>query len=132
MQKLVILFDGECNLCTSSVRFIIERDPHDCFTFASLQSPAASRLLQLRNIAPPSVDSFVLVDGPAAYSRSDAALRVAARLSGWWPILSALWIIPRPIRDGCYSFVARNRFRWFGRAANCMVPTPELSERFLA
>jgi predicted DCC family thiol-disulfide oxidoreductase YuxK len=131
MNRPIILFDGECNLCAWSVQFIIRRDPAARFRFAALQSPAGRRLLAERGIDAGGIDSVVLVEDAAWFARSGAALRIARRLSGAWPLLGALLIVPRPLRDWAYDIVARNRFRWFGRRASCMIPTPALRERFL-
>jgi predicted DCC family thiol-disulfide oxidoreductase YuxK len=132
MATPVILFDGECNLCSWSVQFIIKRDPLARFQFAALQSPAGQRLLAERGIDTRGIDSVVLIEGAAWYARSDAALRIARRLSGLWPLLGALLVVPRPLRDWAYDIVARKRYRWFGRAESCMLPTPELRGRFLS
>jgi predicted DCC family thiol-disulfide oxidoreductase YuxK len=131
MSKPIILFDGECNLCSWSVQFIIRRDPKARFRFAALQSPAGWRLLAERGIDARGFDSVVLLDGARWYARSGAALRIARRLSGAWPLLGALLVVPRPLRDWAYDVVARRRYGWFGRADACMVPTPALRERFL-
>jgi predicted DCC family thiol-disulfide oxidoreductase YuxK len=131
MQKPVILFDGECNLCSWSVQFIIKRDPRAHFRFAALQSPAGQRLIEACGAAARGADSVVLLEGASCYTRSDAALRIARRLSGAWPLLGALAVVPRPLRDRVYDAIARNRSRWFGRADACLVPTPALRDRFL-
>jgi predicted DCC family thiol-disulfide oxidoreductase YuxK len=127
----VIVFDGLCNLCTSSVQFILqhEREPH--FKFASLQSAGGASLLAANGLAPGDVDSFVLIEDGRSYTRSDAAIRVARALPAPWSLAAALFIIPRPIRDWAYRIIARNRYHWFGRRATCMVPSPGDRERFL-
>ena len=127
----VILFDGECNLCDWSVRFVVRHDPRGRFRLAALQSPAGQRLLAERGVDPRGIDSVVLIEGERWYARSEAALRIARGLAGPWPLLSALRIVPRPLRDWAYDAVARNRFRWFGRRDACLLPTPALRERFL-
>jgi predicted DCC family thiol-disulfide oxidoreductase YuxK len=130
----VILFDGHCNLCSGSVRFVIRRDPRAQFRFASLQGDAARRLCAEAGIpaaAAAEPDSIVLLVDGRALERSDAALAIAARLGFPWRLLAALRVVPRPIRDAAYRFVARNRYRWFGRTDACMVPTPELRARFI-
>ena len=130
----IVLFDGVCNLCTGSVRFIIQRDPGGRFMFASLQSEPGARLTRRHGVATAATDlsSIVLIANGRAYERSDAALRIARHLSGAWRALWLLRFVPRPIRDAVYGLVARNRYRWFGRQESCMVPTPELRARFLA
>jgi predicted DCC family thiol-disulfide oxidoreductase YuxK len=128
-QHPVVLFDGVCNLCNGSVVFIIRRDPRGVFRFAPLQSPAAAALLGERVGALP--DSLVLIENGRVYTQSTAVLRVARRLRQPWPLVSALIVLPAPLRDWLYAWIARNRYRWFGRREVCMVPTPELQARFL-
>jgi len=132
----VVLFDGVCNLCNGSVLFVIDRDPTGYFRFAPLQSDEARRLLAARagageGVAGPDLSSVVLIEGGRVYTRSTAALRVARRLSGAWPLLYAFTAVPRVVRDAVYDWVARNRYRWFGREDACRVPTPDLRARFL-
>ena len=127
----VVLFDGLCNLCTGAVRFVLERDEARSFDFASLQSATARRLLE-QAVAPAELpDSLVLIDGEGVHLRSEAALRIAARLRQPWPAFAAFRILPRALRDRVYDFVARHRYGWFGRRDACLVPTPELRARFL-
>ena len=129
----ILLFDGVCNLCNGTVQFIIDRDPKAQVRFAALQSEAARRELEARGHAAPEgePDSVLLVEGDRVYERSDAALRVARKLSGAWPLLFAFIIVPRFLRDLVYRFIARHRYRWFGKTDECRVPTPELRARFL-
>lgn len=128
----ILLFDGVCNLCNGFVQFLIKRDPGGVFRFASLQSEAAEKLLDEK--APDLKDSLstvVLIEGGQVYTHSDVALRVVRHLGGAWPLLQVFYILPKPLRDAIYNFVARNRYRWFGKKDQCMVPTPELKSRFL-
>lgn len=127
----VVLFDGVCNLCSWSVRFILERDPGNYFRFASLQSEAGQRLLREHGLPEDDLFSVILVEDGRAYLRSDAALRIARRLRGGWRLLTAFRVLPRIVRDPLYNLVATHRYRWFGKQDSCMVPTPELRERFL-
>lgn len=127
----VVLFDGVCNLCNGSVQFIVRHDPAGRFRFASLQSEAGQALLLRHGMDPADLFSVVLVEGGRAYSRSDAALRIAGGLPGAWKAAGALRAVPRPLRDLVYGWVARNRYRWFGKQDACMIPTPELRARFL-
>jgi predicted DCC family thiol-disulfide oxidoreductase YuxK len=127
----VVLFDGVCNLCNGFVRFIIERDPHGRFQFAPLQSNAATSLLSGHPDHTALPDSVVLVDEGGLYVKSTAALRVARGLRFPWPVFWVFVVVPRPVRDWVYDFVARHRYRWFGRRDVCMVPTPEVLGRFL-
>jgi len=127
----VLLFDGVCNLCNATVRFLVERDPEARLRFAALQSPVGQSLLARFGLERDDFDTMVLVDGDRCATRSDAALGVVPYLSGAWPLLRVLRVVPRPLRDAVYGFVVRNRYRWFGRRDDCMVPTPELRARFL-
>lgn len=127
----VIFFDGVCNLCNSSVNFIIDRDPNGYFRFAALQSDAAARRLPAHGITPEALESLVLLEDGACYRRSSAALRIARRLGGAWPLLYVFVLVPRPLRDAVYDWIAAHRYRWFGRRDTCRVPTPELRARFL-
>jgi predicted DCC family thiol-disulfide oxidoreductase YuxK len=127
----LILFDGVCNLCNGFVQFVIERDAAELFQFGSLQSEAARRVLALHHAPDPLPDALVLVEGGRIYTGSSAALRVARRLTFPWPLAFALIAVPRPVRDGIYAFVARHRYRWFGRRDHCMIPTPSLRSRFI-
>jgi predicted DCC family thiol-disulfide oxidoreductase YuxK len=128
----LILFDGVCNLCAGAVRFIIKHDPAAVFRFASLQSETGRRLLAKHGIDSTRIDSFVLVEDDVAYTESTAALRVARRLQGAWPLCFYGGILlPRLLRDPVYRFIARHRYQWFGKEESCMIPTPELRTRFV-
>jgi predicted DCC family thiol-disulfide oxidoreductase YuxK len=127
----IVLFDGVCNLCSGSVQFLIRHDPGARFRFASLQSPAGERLRDELGIDRQAVDSVILVEEGRWYKESEAALRIARGLGGPWKALGILRLIPRPLRDGLYRLIARNRYRWFGKTEACWLPTPELRGRFL-
>ncbi len=128
----VIFFDGVCNLCNASVQFVLRRDPRGYFRFASLQSNTAQELLRGVPGAPEELATIVLLENGACYTRSEAVLRIARRLSGLWPALYVFKLIPRFLRDPIYSFIARHRYRWFGKRESCMLPEPGLRERFLS
>jgi len=127
----IVLFDGVCNLCNASVGFIIDRDRRGYFSFAALQSEVGRRRLASYRRPGETLDTVVLLEGGRVYTRSRAALRIARRLDGLWPLLFALSVLPEPIADAAYGWIARNRYRWFGRSESCRVPTPELRARFL-
>ncbi|MCI0573316.1 MAG: thiol-disulfide oxidoreductase DCC family protein [Myxococcaceae bacterium] len=128
----VVLFDGVCNLCNGAVNFIIDRDPEARFRFASLQSPVGATLLERHGLkVQAEPESMVLLEGGHLYVRSTAALRIARHLRGAWRLLYVLLLVPRPLRDAAYRFIARHRYRWFGRTEACRVPTPALRARFL-
>ena len=127
----IILFDGVCNLCNRSVQFIIKRDKLKKFRFASLQGKTGQAILEQFNLSKDAYNSFILVDKEKVYTRSAAALEVFKRLGGAWKLLYALVIVPKFIRDGLYNWIARNRYKWYGKKEECMVPTPELKNRFM-
>jgi predicted DCC family thiol-disulfide oxidoreductase YuxK len=126
----IILFDGICNLCSSSVRFIIERDSKREFRFASLQSEAGMRYMENYDI-PETTDSIVLVMDGKVYLESTAALQIAARLKWPWKVFYMFLVIPKPVRDRVYKWVAKNRYKWFGRNDSCMIPSKGNRDRFL-
>lgn len=130
-KNAVVLFDGVCNLCSSSVQFIINHDPKGYFKFASLQSEAGQALLQDHQLDTASLKSLVLLEQGKAYTHSTGALRIAKRLSGAWPLLYGFIIIPPFLRNAVYNLIARNRYRWFGKKEACWLPTPALRSRFL-
>lgn len=127
----IVLFDGHCTLCHGAVAFIIRRDPAGIFTFASLQSEAGRRVAQAAGATEPGNDSILLIEGGRRYDRSTAALRIARKLNRLWPLLYVFILVPRPLRDVLYRWVARNRYAWFGRVEHCLLPTPDIRSRFL-
>ena len=133
-QPTIILFDGVCNLCSGVVRFLIARDPHARFRFAALQSQVARKACKAAGYELPASatpSTIVVIEHGRALERSDAALAIARRMPFPWPVFGVFRVLPRGLRDALYRFVARNRYRWFGRAEACMMPTAELRERFL-
>jgi predicted DCC family thiol-disulfide oxidoreductase YuxK len=130
-EKSILLFDGVCNLCNGSVQFVIKRDPKGKFLYAPLQSEVGQALLEQYDLPVETMNSVVLVENGKVYTRSDAPLQVARGLGGLWPITAIFFLVPRFIRDGIYDWIARNRYRWFGKREACMIPTPELKQRFL-
>lgn len=127
----VVLFDGVCNLCNASVQFVINRDPKAVFKFASLQSDAGQTLLKKHNMQPENLYSVIIVHQGRVYDRSRAALEIAKRLSGLWPLFYVFVIVPPFIRNFIYDWISRNRYRWFGMRQECMMPTPDMKARFL-
>lgn len=130
-QNPVIFFDGVCNLCTGSVQFIIKHDTAKHFRFASLQSGPGQKLLEHNHLSLTEFGSFILYEKGKIFTRSTAALRVTRKLNGLWPMLYAFIIIPPFIRNAVYDFIARNRYRWFGKKEVCWIPTPELDQWFI-
>ena len=127
----ILLFDGHCNLCNAWVQFIVQRDSAKKIRFASLQSKAAKQMLEKHKIDENYIDSLVLFEEEKYFVSSTAALKTLSLLTGWEKHLQFLIIVPRPLRDLVYRFVAKFRYKWFGRREQCMIPSPELSERFL-
>ena len=130
-NRPVILFDGVCNLCNRSVQYIIRHDKNELFSFASLQSQSGQHLLQQYHLPKSDFASFVLIENDRAFIRSTGALKVARRLSGPIKLLYGFIIVPAFIRDAVYNLISKNRYKCFGRQHSCMIPTPELQNRFL-
>ena len=128
----IILFDGICNLCNSSVQCVLNHDRKKKFKFASLQSDAARKLLLQLNIKNSKLDSIVLIDGGKIYNKSTAALKIAKELNPLWNIFYLLIIIPKPIRDFVYDFIAKNRYKWFGKKNSCLFYLKEYEDRFFS
>lgn len=128
----IVLFDGVCNLCNGFVQFIISHDPAGRFRFVALQSEAGQALLsRYGQAAAATPETVMLLEQGQLYTHSTAALRIARGLNWPWRGFAALLVLPRFLRDAAYRFVARNRYRWFGRQESCWLPTPELKARFL-
>lgn len=124
----IIFYDGECGLCQRFVQFVLAHDRRGQFRFAPLQGATAAA--SLPPAAVHSLESVILLDRQGVHDRSDASLRIVARLGSLWPIVAWLRVIPRPIRDRVYAGVARHR-RWFGEASSCALPHGEAKSRFL-
>lgn len=129
--EAIILFDGICNLCSGSVQFVIKRDPAAYFKFASLQSAFGQQQLQKFGLDRESFQSIILIRGNHYDQRSNAALEIARKLKGGWPLLYGFKILPRFLRDSVYNLISRNRYKLFGKKDACWIPTPELKSRFL-
>lgn len=130
-NQSIILFDGVCNLCNSAVNFVIKRDNNNRIQFAPLQSETARVLLKDSAINSSELRSFVFIDKGVLYTESTAALKVCRYLSALWPLCYGLMVVPSFIRDGFYRWVGKNRYKWFGKKDECMIPTPELRAKFL-
>jgi predicted DCC family thiol-disulfide oxidoreductase YuxK len=130
-KKSVILFDGVCNLCNSSIDFVIKRDTAGHFVVGALQSKEGKRLLAELDANPDYLDSLVLIENDKIYYRSTAALKIAKKLSGPWPLLYGLVVLPPFLRDGIYDWIGKNRYRWFGEKSTCRLPTAAEKARFL-
>jgi len=127
----IILFDGVCNLCNRSVNFIISKDSKDIFRFATLQSDIGMSLMSQHGINTTKTDSVILIDTNEYHERSSAILQIVKNLSGGYALLYFFIIVPKCIRDWGYDYIAKNRYKWYGKKDSCMVPTPELVSKFL-
>ena len=130
-ENAIILFDGVCNFCNAAINFVLKQDKKGVFRFAPLQSEAGQRLLKQYNLSTAEFDSFVLIDNGKIYKKSSASLRVMNKLPWYWKEAQLLRIIPTAFRDAIYDFIAKNRYKWFGKKEQCMIPTPEMRNRFL-
>lgn len=131
-NKKIILFDGVCNLCNSAVQFVIQHDKKDVFRFVALQSELGKEILNHIGINPKNIDSIILYEpGIAYYYKSSAALQIAQNLGGFWHLGTIFRIIPTGISNQLYDFIAKNRYKWYGKNESCMIPTPELKSKFL-
>jgi predicted DCC family thiol-disulfide oxidoreductase YuxK len=128
-ENRIVLFDGVCNFCNSSIQFIIRHDPKGIFKYAALQSDYAKKLVGDR--ISPEPESVILYEDGKVYDRTTAALKIARHLNGLWPLLYIFIVIPAFLRDPIYKLIAKNRYKWFGKQEACMVPSKEIRDRFL-
>lgn len=129
-EQPIVFFDGVCNLCNSAIQWIICHDPKARIQFAPFQSEAGQNLIE-KTILKQEIRSVILRDERHVYYKSTAVLRMCRYLKGFWKLCVVFLIIPRPIRDFIYDYIAKNRYKWFGKRSQCMVPTKENKERFL-
>lgn len=129
--RAIVLFDGVCNLCNTSVNFLIDRDPEGRFVFGALQSEEGLTVLRKHGLPEYYFDSIVLIEGRNVWTASDAVLEISRHMPGFWPALRVFRIVPKAIRDAVYNWIAANRYRWFGKRESCRLPTPENRSRFL-
>ncbi|MCC5946706.1 MAG: thiol-disulfide oxidoreductase DCC family protein [Bernardetiaceae bacterium] len=127
----IVLFDGVCNLCNSSVNFLIDRDKEGKLYFASLQSDFGQTVLKVYDLPTTDFKSFIFIKKGRLYRESSAALEVVRVLGGGWQLLHGLKAVPPIVRDGVYRLISKNRYSWFGKKDECRLPTPELKQRFL-
>lgn len=127
----VLLFDGVCNLCNASVQWVLLHDKKGIFKFAALQSETGQALLRQHGLDGQNFNTVVLVDQNRALLKSDVPLEITHKLGGFWQLFSVFKIIPKSIRDLVYDWVARNRYKWWGRRESCMLPRPEWKGRFV-
>ena len=131
-DKKIVLFDGVCNLCDNTVQLIIRRDKKDVFRFVQLQSELGQQIIEHIGVDTTKTDSIILYEpGVAYYYKAQAALRIAAQLGRWYSLLGAFKILPDALNNSVYDYVARNRYKWYGKKDECMIPTPETKAKFL-
>ncbi|MFN4026897.1 MAG: thiol-disulfide oxidoreductase DCC family protein [Flavobacterium sp.] len=132
-DKKIILFDGVCNLCNASVQFVIKHDTKDLFRFIPLQSDLGQKILNHIGINRQKTDSIVLYEpGKAYYYKAEAALKIVSEFGGMYKLLKIFSLFPKFICDAIYDYIAKNRYRWYGKQDVCMMPNPELATKFLA
>ncbi|HEU4496383.1 MAG TPA: thiol-disulfide oxidoreductase DCC family protein [Flavobacterium sp.] len=130
--KKIILFDGICNLCDSSIQFVIKHDKKDVFRFVALQSELGQQLIKYLSVDTAKIDSIILFEpGKAYYYKAEAALKIAKQLGGIYKTIGWLSIFPKSLANLIYDYIARNRYKWYGKKEACMIPTPELKAKFL-
>lgn len=130
-ESPVILFDGICNFCNGAVNFIIQRDKMLTIKFAALQSEAGRKILRRFDLPTDELSSVIFIEDGNVYTQSSAALKVCKYLTGLWPLMYGFIIVPVFIRDGIYKWIAKNRYKWFGKKEHCTLPTPAVRSRFL-
>lgn len=128
----IILFDGVCNFCNSSVNKIIRHDKKNRFKFAPLQSEIGKKLLAKHSIDSAKIDSIILIENNDAFIKSTAILKISKHLGALYPLAYGFFIIPEFIRNIIYDFIARNRYKWWGKKDSCMIPTMEVKNKFIA
>lgn len=130
--KKIILFDGVCNLCDNTVQFIIRHDKHDVFRFVAIQSEIGQKIINYLGIDTSKTDSIILYEPKNAYYyKAEAALRIARELGGIYGIIAIFSILPNFIKNSVYDYIAKNRYKWYGKKEECMIPTPEMKAKFL-
>ncbi len=131
-NRQIVLFDGVCNFCNASILKIIKNDKKNIFLFASLQSEIGKEITQHFNIDTNFIDSIILVESKTNYAiKSTAALKIAKQFGGLWWLFQIFWILPTSFRDFFYDYIAKNRYKWFGKKESCMIPTPEIKSKFI-
>ena len=127
----ILIFDGVCNICAFGVGIVLRHDRRGIFRFAFAQGDVGRALKKRFGLPDGDLETVTLVEGERCYVKSAAALRVLARLPLPWRLGIVFWIVPRPLRDVLYAWVARNRYRWFGQKTSCFLPPPDVRQRFL-
>ena len=132
VNKKIILFDGVCNLCDSTVQFIIKRDKKDIFRFVALQSELGEQIIKHIGVDRSKTDSIILYEPSIAYYyKAEAAIKIASALGGIYTLMKVFSILPKSLSNSVYNYIAKNRYKWYGKKDECMIPTPEMKAKFL-
>jgi predicted DCC family thiol-disulfide oxidoreductase YuxK len=131
-NKKIILFDGICNLCNSAVMIVIKQDKKNTFLFAAIQSKKGKEIIDYLEIDIAKIDSIILYEPGVSYEvKSNAALKIMNDFGQFWQLTKLLWVFPKSLRNQVYDFIAKNRYKWFGKKESCMIPTNDLKSKFL-
>lgn len=131
-NKKIILFDGVCNLCDATVQYLIKRDNKDVFRFVALQSDLGEKIINYLGIDRSETDSIILYEpGKAYYYKAEAAIKIASAIGGIYKLMNVFSILPKGLNNMVYDYVAKNRYKWYGKKTECMIPTPEIKTKFL-
>ena len=131
-NKKIILFDGVCNLCNNAVLKVIKHDKKNVFLFTALQSEKGKEIINHLGIDISKIDSIILYEPGISYEiKSTAALKIMQDFTGIWKLSTVLLLLPEGFRNSIYDYIAKNRYKWFGKKESCMIPTPELKIKFL-
>lgn len=131
-DKKIILFDGVCNLCDNTVQFIIKKDKKDIFRFVAIQSDLGQEIIKYIGVDTSKTDSIILYEpGQAYYHKAEAAIKIANGLGGIYSLMGIFTVLPKSLSNSVYDYVARNRYKWYGKKQECMIPTPQMKAKFL-
>lgn len=132
IDKKIILFDGVCNLCDATIQYVIKKDVKDVFRFVAIQSELGQKIINYIKVDTSQTDSIILyIPGKAYFVKADAAFNIAKELGGLISLTSIFSVLPQFLKNFGYDFVAKNRYKWYGKKDSCMMPTPELKSKFL-
>lgn len=132
MNKPIILFDGFCNLCDSMINFILKEDKKDLFRFSAIQSDFTKKIISDKKLDSEYLKTIILIYNDKIYFRSDAVLKILILLGGYFKLFAYIFIIiPTPIRDLVYNFIAKKRYLWFGKKENCIISYPDVNDKFI-
>ena len=131
-DKKIILFDGVCNLCDATVQYLIKRDNKDVFRFVALQSELGEAIINHLGVDRSKTDSIILYEPEKAYYyKAEAAIKIAGAIGGIYKLMNVFSILPKGLNNIVYDYIAKNRYKWYGKKTECMIPTPEMKAKFL-